>query len=168
MPELLAIWNNVLHWLPALLVGLHFVFFCGTIVWILMTKTESQSAVAWCLIVILVPYWGRCFSCSSATSTCIGRCGANGLHMERYRQTCCRDSDWRCRRPDDAECGPVLNDEPLLALQHLADRVGAFPLTFGNQVDFYYDGNDRLRRQARGDPLGPASYPSRVLHRSAR
>ena len=61
MTWLLDIWHDLLYWLPALLVGLHFVFISATILWILMSKAESQSAVAWCLIVFFVPYLGALF-----------------------------------------------------------------------------------------------------------
>ena len=76
MPSLTTLWDLRPDWLISALAILHLFIFWATIVWILMTKNESTSAVAWCLIVILVPYvrGGSFFSCLPAISTSIGRC----------------------------------------------------------------------------------------------
>ena len=138
---LLEFWENVRHWLPALLVGLHFVFFWLTIIWILMSKSESQSAVAWCLIVILVPYFGALFFVLFGYQHVHRPLERKRQHLERYRHI---SADMATVKPPSREMaahpGTTL-PEPLESLRRMAERVGAFPLTFGNHIDFYYEGN---------------------------
>jgi hypothetical protein len=40
------------------LVVLNFVLVAGTLVWVLHTKRETMSAIAWSLLVLLVPFFG--------------------------------------------------------------------------------------------------------------
>src|SRR5262245_39728145 len=87
MAQLLDFWNDLRSWLPALLIALHFVFFWLMIFWILMTKSEAQSAVAWCLIVILLPYVGALFFVLFGYQHVRRPLRRKRLHMEHYRQT---------------------------------------------------------------------------------
>ena len=121
-----------------------------------MTKSEPQSAVAWCLIVILVPLLGRAAVRAlrlpaRPSAAAAGACTWNAIgrpFVEAVAVAATKSAEFA-----------LPNDEPLLALKHLADRVGAFPLTFGNQVDFYYEGEAPSPPSSRR-PLGPASHPS--------
>src|SRR5262249_18381551 len=59
--DLAPYWEDFLDWVPALIALLDVVVSVATITWILMTKTDSTSAVAWCLLVILLPLLGPVF-----------------------------------------------------------------------------------------------------------
>ena len=110
MTWLTEIWADLYHWMLPILLLLHFLIFWATIVWILMTKTESTSAVAWCLIVILVPYLGalhlRAVRLAARASAAqakaqaagavsrLGQAERRGTGRPASRPTCIRCSAW--------------------------------------------------------------------------
>src|SRR5262245_35246086 len=50
--------DDFLDWLPYLVGVLHMVVTSATLVWVLMTKPDSTSAVAWGLLIIFLPFVG--------------------------------------------------------------------------------------------------------------
>ena len=50
-----------LDWLPYLIGGLNMLVTSATLAWVLMTKPDSTSAVAWCLLIIFLPFVGAVF-----------------------------------------------------------------------------------------------------------
>src|SRR5213596_796526 len=56
--ELNDFWEDFLAWLP-FLIGLADLVICTAfIAWVLMTKSDSTSAVAWCLLIFFLPLLG--------------------------------------------------------------------------------------------------------------
>jgi len=138
MTWLTGLWHDMVDWLPALLVLLHLLIFWATIVWILMTKVESTSAVAWCLIVILVPYFGALFFVMFGYQHVDRPLRRKRKQLEQFRG----GGTGEPLEPVPALNGAAPGSPCLHSLQRVADRVGAHPLTHGNHVDFYHHGPD--------------------------
>ena len=139
MTWLTDLWSNINDWRTAIFVALHFAIFWSTIVWILMTKAESQSAVAWCLIVILVPYLGALFFVLFGYQHVHRPLRRKRQHRQRYRLTVDRGPWTVDREPSDLGLrSTVHGPRSTVHMHHLADRVGAFPLTQGNKIDIYH------------------------------
>src|SRR5262245_28368151 len=56
-----AYWGDFLAWLPFLLFLANVLIITGCIAWALMTKSDSTSAVAWCLLIFFLPLFGAAF-----------------------------------------------------------------------------------------------------------
>src|SRR5262249_6049122 len=54
-------WQEFIDWLPALVTLFYIFLTVGTLTCILMTKTDATSAVAWCLLIIFLPFVGSVF-----------------------------------------------------------------------------------------------------------
>jgi cardiolipin synthase A/B len=99
-----------------------------TIPWILMTKKEATSAIAWCLVVFMLPILGTLFFVIF---------GYQHVHRplrrkrEHRKQFHARDGD------DAAEPGTPPEQKTMAAL---ARRFGASPLIGGNHVQLFHDG----------------------------
>src|SRR5205807_4690096 len=107
-----------------------------TIPCVLMLKRESTSAVAWCLLVFFLPVVG---------SFLFVVFGYQHVHrpLRRKKQ---HKRFFRLTTPSsrqEAIPGPTTAPKPATAWQgmaQLAQRVGGFPLTSGNQITFYQEG----------------------------
>src|SRR5437764_10142210 len=51
-------WEDFLDWLPYLLGAFDFVASVLCIAWVLMTKAEASSAIAWILLIFFLPFVG--------------------------------------------------------------------------------------------------------------
>src|SRR4051812_10241759 len=58
MSWLIDAWQDLADWLPALLALFDFVLVAVMLAWVLTIKPDATSAVAWCLIIIFVPFLG--------------------------------------------------------------------------------------------------------------
>ncbi len=107
-----------------------------TIPWILMIKKDSTSAVAWCLLVLVVPIFGALFFVVFGYQH-VGRpLKRKRRHKIRFGQS--HSAGTSPGIPSPASTPEV--DKSWEAMARLAERFGAFPLTPGNQVDAYVDG----------------------------
>jgi cardiolipin synthase len=107
-----------------------------TIPWILMTKKESTSAVAWCLVVFFLPVIGTLFFVIF---------GYQHVHrpLKRKRRHKRLFKIARAGAVLDGESGRFTVPPPQNGshgLARLAERFGAFPLSRGNEIVFYDDG----------------------------
>jgi cardiolipin synthase len=122
--------------LPAWSAGLGTILTLVTIPWVLMTKKDSTSAVAWCLLVLLLPLLGPLL---------FYLFGYQHIHrpLERKRR---HQKHFKKRHPAaEHELVPGLGRTPLPdttweGMGHLAQRLGAFPVTQGNAVTLYHQG----------------------------
>src|SRR5713226_1479594 len=107
-----------------------------TIPWILLTKRDSTSAVAWCLLVFFVPIFGSIFFVLFGYQHIHRRLKKKRKHKEIFSLT---------HAPLPSETGgPAASNQPpesWKGINHLATRFGAFPVCGGNQVTFYHEGN---------------------------
>jgi cardiolipin synthase len=102
--------------------------------WVLMTKKDSTAALAWCLVVLLMPLVGALlfwvFGYAHVTRP---------LHRVRRQR-----SAYRARHPprtQEAARGEEEDDDDATwgGLGQVARRVQAFPISAGNAVTLYHD-----------------------------
>lgn len=114
-----------------------------TLGWILMSKRDSMSATAWCLLLLLlwpVPFLGPILFFILGYQSVQRPLTRKRRHFLSFRQR------YRAERQEMA--GPEAEaSEPAVpwgGFAQLAERFDAFPLTPGNRVEFYYDGNPAI------------------------
>ena len=139
MTWLYDIWLELVDWWPALLTLLAAGLSIAFIAWVLMTKTDSTSAVAWCLLIILLPFVG------SILFFFFGYQHVNRPLQRKRRHK--RQFQFPGHAPGSGSFGTEpawevdSQKSPLCAsLARLADCFGAYPLTPGNHIEFYKDG----------------------------
>jgi cardiolipin synthase len=95
--------------------------------WVLLSKKDSTSTVAWCLVVLFMPLVGALF---------FWMFGYNFLlHRVRHRRG--EQSERRRHHPSGSQPSEESNDEQHLG--KLAQRVGAYPVRAGNAVMVYHE-----------------------------
>jgi cardiolipin synthase len=107
-----------------------------TIPWILMTKKESTSAVAWCLLVFFVPLGGCLLFLFFGYQHVARPLKRKRRHNQAFRQE-------QPEEPRSAVPGPGPTPEPDQSWEgmgRLARRLGAFPVTPGNHLTLYHEG----------------------------
>jgi cardiolipin synthase len=132
--------DDIVAWMPYALTLIQVVVTITFIGWVLMIKEDSTSAVAWCLLILLVPLGGALFFYLLGYQHVERPLGRKRRHKQTYKA----DAP---RTPHDAH-EPPGRDETVpdggFTLHHdmhrLAAHYGAYPLTLGNQIDLYHDG----------------------------
>jgi cardiolipin synthase len=106
-----------------------------TIVWVLNTKKESTSAVAWCLLVLFLPLFGSLAFFFFGYQHII-------RPLKRKRRRKQRFGISHANAPPEAIPGHAETppDATWEGMSRLAQRLGAFPMTPGNRVTFFYEG----------------------------
>jgi cardiolipin synthase len=125
-------WQEITAW-GAVLNG---VLSVVTIAWILTSKKEATSAVAWCLVVFFLPFIGTLLFLVFGYQHVQRPLLRKRRHKTHYQSR-------QGGEPLEAAAGGASATEPegrWAALAHLADRFGAFPVTDGNRVTFYHEG----------------------------
>ncbi len=113
------------------LVVLNFLLVAGTLAWVLQTKRETMSAIAWSLTVLLVPFLGAVlfflFGSQSITRPIQRKKGKKSAY----------------KRLDQGEEGEPSADVPerWVTLARLGHHGGGFAVTGGNAVKLYHDGH---------------------------
>lgn len=129
--------EELLPWLPGLIVFLDLVLIGFFIPWILMTKADVTSAAAWCLLIIFLPFIGAIVFLLFGYQHVDRPLRRKRRHRQRYQ------SPGAGRPPGSGSFRSVddHDDAPLSErLTRLADRFGAYPRTTGNEIDFFYEG----------------------------
>src|SRR5262245_30942999 len=130
------LWTEIEEWWPFLLLLFNMALIVTTIIWVLMTKTDATSAVAWCLIVLLVPFVGAFLFVFFGYQHVHRPLKRKRRHMKQYRRAATAAARER-GASDDGAYAP--EDSLVGSMQRLADRMGAAPVTLGNQVEFYHE-----------------------------
>jgi len=135
-------WKELRLWLPALLVIFDVVLTVGCIAWIITIKNNSTSAVAWCLVIIFLPFLGAVFFFFFGYQHVNRTLKRKRRHKTRYQHptnpTTVYDSS-----PDFSKAFAAAEPESKtmqMEMARLASRFGAFPLTVGNHITFFHDG----------------------------
>lgn len=143
MAWLVDLWLEVRDWLPVVLPVLGLAIDGVFIAWILMTKHNATSAVAWCMVVLFFPFFGALFFLLFGYQHISRPLQRKRRHKLSYRLPPYPPGyESKSGRLVAAE-RPGQPPGELSVAQHLAvlaDRFGAYPLTVGNQVDYYFDG----------------------------
>jgi cardiolipin synthase len=141
-------WDEFVDWLPLLIGLLDVTVSVVTIAWVLMTKKDSTSAAAWCLLVIFLPLLGALMFIVFGDQHVTRPLERKRRHKRQYRQpapeTMIAGPD-RAPAPETASTAALdLGRPPAEArgdnMAWLAQHFGAFPLTTGNQIAFYHEG----------------------------
>jgi cardiolipin synthase len=118
-------WHHLEVQLTALIGALSIIL---TIPWILMTKKEATSAIAWCLVVFMLPILGPLFFVMF---------GYQHVHRPLRRKREHRKQFHARDEGEEPEPAAPAGRGPMAAL---ARRFGASPLIEGNQVQLFDDG----------------------------
>jgi cardiolipin synthase len=139
MFTLQEIWSELAEWLPALVTLFYLGVSVGCIAWVLMTKTDSTSAVAWCLLIIFLPYVGSILFFFFGYQHVSRPLERKRRHKRNFQRPEYAPQAGPCLTP---EMGQAEAKEPPLcdSLARLADCFGAYPLSRGNHLDLYTDG----------------------------
>ncbi len=148
MEPFLDSWEYFRHWLPAALATLDIILIAVGISWVLMTKPNATSAVAWCLLMIFLPFLGPILYLFFGYQHVTRPLNRKRRHRQRYLQPeFPRDYHAAIQTEHPANStSPVLvskAEEELSRDRQLAQlgyRLGGSSVTLGNQVDFYFDG----------------------------
>jgi cardiolipin synthase len=142
MPRLLEIWEEFLHWLPVLIGIAGLIVTLSFAVWVLMAKRNSTSAAAWLLVIVFLPFVGAALFLMFGNQHISRPLQRKRRHKSRYSlPPYPRGHESASGQFSNPLAAQPTGDLPVgqrLAL--LADRFGAYPLTLGNQVDFYFAG----------------------------
>jgi cardiolipin synthase len=119
----------------------------GTLAWILMTKSDSTSAVAWCLFVFFVPVVGAVVFFLFGYQHVHRPLKRKRRQKQRFKQrapaagmTSADDTTIRQLASTDGVVAAPSAGSPGTDMARLAQTFGAFPLTHGNQIDFFHEG----------------------------
>jgi cardiolipin synthase A/B len=138
--ELNDVREDVLAWMPYLLVLLHAVIGVGCIGWVLMIKHDSTSAVAWCLLILFLPLVGAALFYLLGYQHVERPLGRKRQHKQRYRARAPRTASDIREPAGQLDTADPCTVELQRDMHRLAGHSGAFPLTAGNQIDFYHSG----------------------------
>lgn len=132
------LWNAIPSW-GLWLIGVADVVLAALfVVWVLMTKANSASAVAWCMLLVFLPFFGMIFFLLFGYQHVERPLRRKRRHRREYhsppKPAGYAETVWS----DAAPARPATELQRSLAT--LAARFDASPVTFGNQVDFYVDG----------------------------
>jgi cardiolipin synthase len=111
-----------------------------TIPWILIIKKDSTAAMAWCLVVLLVPILGFLLFVLFGYTHVYRPLKKKRRHRARYK----------AKRGEPEKAGEVVAPEAPIEptwqdLGAFAMRLGAFPVSPGNEVKLYHDTADKFR-----------------------
>jgi cardiolipin synthase len=133
-------WQDITAWTAVIDAALIIV----VIPWVLSIKKEAISAIAWCLLVVLLPIFGVLLFVLFGYQSVHRPLKRKRRHRESFRVR-----NPAGRHPVHAEAGRAENpDETWEGMGRLASRLDAYPLTGGNNLTFYSEGkpafNDML------------------------
>jgi len=135
------VWLEIGEWVPALVTLFYFALSLSCIGWVLMAKTDSTSAVAWCLLIILLPFVGSVFFYLFGYQHIDRPLRRKRRHKKAFQMAYgpapAPESTSATAPPHGIAPREVPLDDNMV---RLADSFGAYPLTHGNQIDFYHDG----------------------------
>jgi cardiolipin synthase len=120
----------------------------ATIVWVLATKKNAISAVAWCLVIFFLPLVGPLLFVLFGYQHVYRPLSRKRRHRRLFQRKHPPHAEpalaWGEREDDNAI--PEFDEAANTALPsweevgRLARRFGAFPVTEGNQLTFYHEG----------------------------
>ena len=141
---MLSVLDSISPWLLPLIAVAHFVIVAGFMIWVLMTKNEATSAVAWLLVLAFLPGVGV------VTFLVFGNQHVNRpLRRKRIHRATYRDppapTGYRAATTDsvsgETRCEPSGPKTLGESLSELARRFDASGVTQGNHIDLYREGN---------------------------
>jgi cardiolipin synthase len=138
--ELNDVWADVLAWVPFVLGLFELAVTITFIGWVLMTKSDSTSAMAWCLLIIFLPILGALLFYLLGYQHVERPLGRKRRHKLTYKVAAPRTAGDAHEPPGHEQPAPGSSLELQRDMHRLAAHYGAYPLTLGNQIDLYHDG----------------------------
>jgi cardiolipin synthase len=123
--------SRFLQDLTGSLVVLDFLIVTGTLCWVLHTKRETMSAIAWCLTVILVPFLGALLFFLFGSQSINRKVNRKKQHKRAYKRL--------VGEPAGGSSGSIPPRWDILA--RLGFHEHGFPVVGGNAVTLYHDGH---------------------------
>lgn len=114
-----------------------------TLLWVLASRKEATSTVAWCLVIVLMPFLGPVIFYLLGYQHVSRPLSRKQRHRRWFHTTKANSQiDWTPKgaEPDTPDSSPELDVE-WSDFAKLAQRYGASPMTFGNHVEQYRDGD---------------------------
>ncbi len=135
LANLVEYWEHLPNWLLAVAAVADFLLVAGFMIWVLMSKPDSTSAVAWCLLIFFLHFIGVFLFLIFGYQHVRRPLARKRRHRAKYHDPPKPGnySDFTAR---DHQKRAVRTDENA-GLAALAEKLGASPVTEGNQVDFY-------------------------------
>lgn len=135
-------WEELLLWLPALLFLIDLVVMFGLIPYVITKKHNTTSAVAWCLIIIFLPFAGAVFFWFFGYQHINRPLMRKRRHKQRYQRPG-NPTRYEGSSPDLSKVFSAEKPEGKelqVELARLAGRFGSSALTTGNYIDFHHCG----------------------------
>jgi cardiolipin synthase len=123
-----------------------------TIVWVLQTKKNSTSAVAWCLLVFFLPLFGPLFFLLFGYQHVNRPLARKRRHRRQFQHKHPPARVESSPGPSEPNPADAPSQEPCPSwedLSRLARRCGAYPVTTGNHATIYYEGKPALEAMLR-------------------
>ncbi len=139
LADLLDYWTNLPNWIVPVAAVADFILVASFLIWVLMSKADSTSAVAWCLLIFFLHFIGVFLFLIFGYQHVRRPLNRKRRHRARYLDPPAPDNYseftvWAHEKPVQRP------DEMNANLAILAAKLGASPVTDGNQVDFYESG----------------------------
>jgi cardiolipin synthase len=145
LPDLNDFWSDLLAWLPYILVLGNLVLITVCIGWVLMTKSDSTSAAAWCLLIFFLPLFGAAFLYLFGYQHVDRPLHRKRRHKARYKPPASRTESDASEPPSEKTAGLFDDTDELYREMHrVASRSGAYPLTLGNRVEVFHQGRPAI------------------------
>jgi cardiolipin synthase len=125
-------WHEITAWGALLDVVLALLTIC----WVLTIKKDTASALAWCLLVILLPFIGMVLFVLLGWQHVDRPVRRKVRHKQLFRMT------HPAIRPEAVPGGapPVEPEDGWSGMAKLAQKFDAFPRMPGNRIEFYHEG----------------------------
>jgi cardiolipin synthase len=126
-------WDEITAW--AALIDIVLIF--PAVAWVLTIKEDSMSAMAWCLVIVLLPFVGTVLFVLLGWQQVHRPLSRKTRHKEQFR-TRFIDIGSADLAPDRRSESAI--DGPWSAMARLASQLDASPVTPGNRVHLYFEG----------------------------
>ncbi|MEI7687262.1 MAG: cardiolipin synthase [Planctomycetota bacterium] len=139
LADFVDLWSNLPNWVVVLAAIADFFIVGGFLIWVLMSKTDSTSAVAWCLLIFFLHIIGVLLFIFFGYQHVRRPLNRKRRHRAQYHdppspETYSGFTKW-------VHAPPVQPPEEMTTgLASLASKLGASPVTDGNHVDFFDHG----------------------------
>jgi cardiolipin synthase len=145
MPNLgYSVWDDLLDWVPPLIALANFVVIVLVISWVLMTKTDSTSAVSWCLLILFLPFLGALLFVLFGYQHVSRPLQRKRRHKQRYQALAptgiSKDESNAAKLSVGLAASEAGQATMLDGMARLARRFDGYRLAHGNKVDFYHEG----------------------------
>ena len=141
---MLAVLQSIWPWLLLIAAFAHFVIVAGFMIWVLMTKAEATSAVAWLLVLAFLPGVGVVAFLVFGNQHVNRPLRRKRIHRATYRDppaTAGYKEASATSIPGEPRCEPTGPKSLGESLSELAKRFDGSDVTQGNRVDLYREGN---------------------------